>query len=485
MKFEDYIRHDASALAGLVRRGAVTAEELEATALDAATRLNPLLNAIIETWPGDHDLELERTAPFAGVPFLIKDIVIQRAGRRQELGSRIAVGNTATANSYLMDRFDRLGLVTLGRTTTPEFGHGPTTEPVQGGPTCNPWDLTRMAGGSSGGAGASVAAGIVPIAHGNDGAGSIRIPAACCGLIGLKPSRGRVSSGPGGGETLFGMGVELALTRSVRDTAIALDGASMPIPGDPMVILQPSAPYAVLAETRPGRLRIGYTTTPWYDAPTDPEIIRAVEQAAALCRDLGHEVVEASPAFDYAKMRSACLTLWAAGMSHWGQQLAAKMGRPLSDAYLEAATLAMVRYGSSLSSADLLAALENSNAVTRAVGGFFERYDLLLTPSTAKVAQPLGTYDQNAPVTNHEDWFDRKARFPPFLAVFNVTGQPAISLPTAMSESGLPIGVQFAARFGREDLLLQLARQLEEAIPWADALTKNQLRLWAQATAVS
>ena len=349
MKFEDYIRHDATALGDLVRRGAVPPDELEATAMAAAAKLNPLLNAIIETWPGEHDPTSEKTGAFAGVPFLIKDIVIQRARRRQELGSRIAVGNTALANSYLMDRFDSLGLVTLGRTTTPEFGHGPTTEPVHGGPTRNPWDLSRMAGGSSGGAGASVAAGIVPIAHGNDGAGSIRIPAACCGLIGLKPSRGRVSSGPGGGETLFGMGVELALTRSVRDTATALDAAGTPMPGDPMVILQPSAPYTTLTETRPGRLRIGYTTTPWYDAPIDAEVVRAVEQAAALCRDLGHEVVEASPGFDYAKMRSACLTLWAAGMSHWGRQLSTKMGRPLSEEYLEAATLAMVRFGSSLS----------------------------------------------------------------------------------------------------------------------------------------
>lgn len=485
MKFEDYIRHDATALGDLVRRGAVTAAELEATALEAAARLNPRLNAIIETWPGEHDPALERTAAFAGVPFLIKDIVIQRAGKRQELGSRIAIGNTAASNSYLMDRFDALGLVTLGRTTTPEFGHGPTTEPVHGGPTRNPWDLSRMAGGSSGGAAASVAAGIVPIAHGNDGAGSIRIPAACCGLIGLKPSRGRVTSGPGGGETLFGMGVELALTRSVRDTATVLDAASRPAPGDPMVILQPPAPYATLTETRPGRLRIGVTTTPWFDAPIDAEIVAAVEQAAALCRDLGHEVVEASPAFDYGRMRSACLVLWAAGMAHWGRQLATKMGRPLSEDFLEAATLAMVRFGNSLSSADLLGALENTNAVTRAVGGFFEDYDLLLTPSTAKIAQPLGTYDQNAPVTNHEDWFDRKARFPPFLAVFNVTGQPAISLPTAVSASGLPIGVQFAARFGREDVLLQLARQLEGEIPWADALVKNQLRLWERAGAVS
>jgi amidase len=482
MKFAEYVRHDATGLAAAVRAGAVATAALEETALEAIAVLNPLLNAVIEAWPGEATaIPPDAAAPFAGVPFLIKDLVIGRAGRRQEMGSRLAVGNVAAANTYLMDRFDRLGLVTLGRTATPEFGHGPTTEPVHGGPTRNPWDLTRMAGGSSGGAGAAVAAGIVPLAHGNDGAGSIRIPAACCGLIGLKPSRGRVSSGPNNAETLFGMGVELALTRSIRDTAAVLDGVATPMPGDPFVILQPDAHYTELATRAPGRLRIAYTTTPWYDAPIDPEIVRAVEETARLCRDLGHSVIEASPVFDYTRMRSACLTLWAAGMAHWGRLLAAKVGRPLTEEHLEAATLAMIRFGSSLSAADLLVALEHTNAVTRTTGVFFEEYDLLLTPATAKVAQPLGTYDQNRPVTTHEDWFDRKARFPPFLALFNVTGQPAISLPVSAGDSGLPIGVQFAARFGREDVLLQLGHQLEHIQSWQDVLIGNQLRLWDEA----
>jgi amidase len=483
MNFSEYIQLDACGLADAVRRGDVSAPELVRVAEDATRKLNPHINAILEMWPGEIDsASLYKNGALYGVPFLIKDMVIQRAGRLQEMGSRLAVGNRSQSNSFLMDRFDRLGLITLGRTATPEFGHGPTTEPVHGGATRNPWDLSRMAGGSSGGSAASVAAGIVPIAHANDGAGSIRIPAACCGLIGLKPSRGRVSSGPGSSEGLFGMGVELAVTRSVRDTAVILDGAAIPAAGDPFVIFRPQESYRAIAERAPPPLKIGYTTTSWYDAPIDAEMVEAVEKTAALLRKLGHSVTEASPAFQYSIMRSACLTLWAAGMYHWSKYLAQRTGRTVSERTVEAGTWAMIRYGASITSDDLLTALDQSNQVCRSAGAFFEEFDLLITPTTSAPAQPLGTYNQNAPVTTHEDWFDRKAKFPPFLALFNVTGQPAISLPAAMTGSGLPLGVQLVARFGREDVLLQVARQMEREMAWTQALVANQLRLWQSVT---
>lgn len=477
MNVEEYMQYDGAGLATLVRKGDVKASELSELALGVIETLNPVINAVLETWR-DEAVPASSEEPFAGVPFLIKDILIQRAGRRSELGSRLGIGNVAATNSFLMDRFDALGFHTLGRTTTPELGHGPTTEPLVNGPTRNPWDISRMAGGSSGGAGAAVAAGMVPIAHGNDGAGSIRIPAACCGLVGLKVSRGRISAGPGSAEGLFGMGVELALTRSVRDTAHVLDGVAGPMAGDPFVIRQPSHSYVQAIEQAPRRLRIAVTTKPWYDAPVDREVADAVERTAQLCRELGHEVIEASPSFDYGAMRDACIKLWAAGMSRWAGQLGLATGRPLDETTLEAATLAMVRYGSTLSSSQLLQALDDVNGVCRAVGPFFDDYDCLLTPTTAQTARPIGTFDQNRAVPDQEDWFDRKGRFPPFLALFNVTGQPGISLPVAQDGEGLPIGVQFVGRFGHEEDLLMIARQIEEALDWERRLIGQQRALW-------
>jgi len=479
LKFSEYIQYDGIGLRDLVRSGEVRASEIAETALSAIAALNPVLNGVLEVWPeaAQKDRADLSGAPFAGVPFLIKDISLQCKGRRNEMGSRLAQGLVAQSSSFLMDRFDGAGLVTLGRTATPELGHGCTTEAVVNGPTRNPWNLDRMAGGSSGGSAAAVASGMVPLAHANDGAGSIRIPAACCGLVGLKPSRGRVSAGPGVAEGLLGMGAELGLTKTVRDTALLLDIASPPTPGDPFVILQPDRSYSevLLEPCRP--LKIAYTATPWYDAPIDWEVQDAVTRTATLCESLGHNVIEASPSFDYSIMREACITAWASGMSMWVDMIAETTGREPGPDTLEAATYAMYRHGRTLSAQDLLQAMNGMNTVTRAIGGFFEGFDILLTPATAKVAQPLGTFNQNAPVENHEQWFDRKAVFPPFLAAFNVTGQPAMSLPLYQSEENLPIGIQAVGQFGREDILLQLAAQLEDALPWRDRLIEMQTGL--------
>jgi amidase len=478
VKFEEYIRYDAIGLSQLVRDRSVTGEDLVATARSAVDRLDPQLNATIELWP-------EVTGPdptytdgaLYGVPFLIKDILNQRQGRKLELGSRLAQGLRSAHNSYNMTAFDRLGLITMGRTALPEFGFSCTTESVLLGPTRNPWNLQRMAGGSSGGSAAAIAAGYVPLAHGNDGAGSIRGPAACCGLVGLKVSRGRVSLGPDLAEGFFGLGVELALSRSIRDTALVLDALSKPMPGDPFLISRPEASYLELIERAPRRMKIGYTTRPWYEAPIDKDVVDAIDRCAQTCCELGHVVEEARPEFDYSLMREALIIIMATGMASWVQQLSLQTGRSVSSDTLEAATLAMIEHGHTLEPGDLFRALDNINRVTRAVGPFFEDYDLLLTPATAKPAQPLGTYNQNAPVVSHEQWFDHKATFTPFLALFNVTGHPAVSLPAAMSRDGLPIGVQFVARFGREEDLLMIGRQLEDVVSWEKRLVANINRL--------
>lgn len=467
MNFKEYRRYDACGLSDLVRKGATTANQLAGLALAAIDEFNPRINAVIETFDGElrHS---DSSGPLYGVPFLAKDLVLHRAGGLLEMGSRLARGMVTPTNTELLLRYRRAGLNLVGRTTTPELGHGCTTEPVLTGPTRNPWDLTRMAGGSSGGSAAAVAAGIVPAAHANDGAGSIRIPAACCGLFGMKPTRGRVSLGPDAGEALFGMGIEHAVTRTVRDSAALLDAAQGPAVGDPYVIPGPPQRYSQAVTMPPPALKIAVATRTWSGAPVEREVIEAVESTARLCESLGHRVEEASPQFNYAEFREACIRGWAAGMTMWIDMLSTATGRVPGPDYLETATLSAYEFGRSLSAKQVLEVPSMLNRICRAVGPFFETYDMLLTPTTSRPAQPLGTYDQNAAGLTTHAWFDHKGSFAPFLALFNVTGQPAMTLPLASSASGLPIGVHFAGRFGEETQLFQLASQLEAARPWAE-----------------
>jgi amidase len=466
LNLEEYRGLDATALAGLVRSRQVQAQELMGLALQAVEQWNPRINAVLETFE-DELPAADSAGALYGVPFLIKDILLHRKGGRLEMGSRMARGTVTPTDTELMLRFRRAGLVAVGRTNTPEFGHGCTTEPVANGPTRNPWDPSRMAGGSSGGAAAAVAAGIVPAAHANDGAGSIRIPAACCGLFGLKPSRGRVSLGPDMGEALFGMGIENTVTRSVRDSAAILDLVEGPSPGDPYAIARPATPYREEIRRAPGRLRIAFATQAFSGAPIDPECVAATEATARLCAELGHTVEQASPSFSYPEFREACIRGWAAGLYNWIEALAEATGRKPGLDVLETATLSAYEYGRGLTAKDLLWVPAALNRVCRAVAPFFQQYDLLLTPSTSRPAQLLGTYNQNAAGLTTQGWFDHKGSFAPFLALFNVTGQPAMSVPLSVSSGGLPIGLHFVAGFGQEDLLFRLAAQLEQARPWA------------------
>lgn len=465
MNLDEYRELDAVALASLVHTGEVHPREIVSTAMEAVQRLNPRLNAVLQTFDDEFPVA-DASGPLYGVPFLIKDLVNHRAGGLLEMGSRLARGFVTPHDTELMRRFRKAGLITIGRTATPEFGHGCTTESVLTGPTRNPWDLSRMAGGSSGGSASAVAAGIVPAAHANDGAGSIRIPSACCGVFGLKPSRGRVSLGPDTGEALFGMGIENVLSRTVRDSAAILDCIEGPAVGDPYEITRPRVPYREAANRSPAALKIAFTTTAWSGAPIDEECVRATRDVAKLCAQLGHAVEEASPSFDYDVFRSACIRGWAVAMVAGIDTLVAVTKRQPSLVYLETATLSAYEFGRRLSVPEVLEVPAMLNRICRSVAPFFESYDMLLTPTTSRPAAPLGTYNQNKPGQTTEQWFDHKGSFAPFLALFNVTGQPAMSVPLSTGATGLPIGAHFAARFGQEGDLLWLAAQLESERPW-------------------
>ena len=468
MKLSEYLQQDATGLAELVRGGEVTAAELADCALAMVEKQNPAVNAVLETFNDVQDIvaAVPEDASFSGVPFLIKDLVIQAEGRSSEMGSRLATGFVAEGDSDLMRCFRRAGLVTLGRTATPEMGYNIATETVLAGACRNPWDTGRSPGGSSGGAAAAVASGMVPIAHANDGGGSIRIPAACCGLVGLKPTRGRVPIGPGAAEGLNGFGIEFAVTRSVRDAARLLDAVQGPGVGDPYIIPAPAQPYASAMRRAPEGLLIAVNREAWSDVPVDAEIIAALDAVAAACETMGYHVEEARPQLDAEAFAQANTDLWSASIAHWVVDICAATGRPADSSTLEQATLAIHQHGLSLSAVDLLHAEDEFNVVNRDFGSFFTRYDILMTPTVAQLPWPIGEHASDGGDFTARSWTDFVFAPAPFTAMFNCTGQPAISLPLGRSASGLPIGIQLVAGYGREDLLLALAAALEEAMPW-------------------
>lgn len=472
MHLSDYARHDATGLAQLVRSGAVSATELAEAALAARAAVDPTINAVIETWPGDVAEAIAAVpagAPFAGVPFVIKDAVLHMAGKRCEIGSRLCEGAVAEADSELMRRFRAAGLVTVGRTASPEMAFSITTEPVLNGPSRNPWAPDRSVGGSSGGAAAAVAAGIVPLAHANDGGGSIRIPAACCGVFGIKPSRGRVPIGPDSDEGLQGLGQELAVSRSVRDSAALLDAVQGPAVGEPFLIAPPAGPYVEAATRDPAPLRIGLMTQAWGGDRTDPAIAAAVEEVGRLCAALGHRVEPVAPALGIGWDAFLLLNarIWCANLAAWVGAASAATGRPIDADMLEPPTLAAHAYGAGLSAVDLLEAFHLRNLVARSIGRFFASHDILLTPTLPGPPARIGAVGAGADRLDGLGWTERLFNLSPFTPLFNVTGLPAMSMPLAQGADGLPIGIQFGAGFGREDRLFALAGQLERARPWA------------------
>jgi amidase len=467
MTLEEYARFDAVGLSELVRRRVVSPSELARTALEAIAAVNPRINAVIETFP-ERAASATASGPLAGVPFLRKDILIQEEGGLTEFGSRLAAGLRMPSASELALRHQRAGLVTLGRTTTPELAFNATTENVKDGPTRNPWNANCSVGGSSGGSAAIVAAGAVPAAHGNDGGGSIRVPAACCGLVGLKPTRGRVSLGPDHGTVLLGLVAEHALTRTVRDSAAILDATHGASAGDPYAIAGPARPFLAEIGAPTQRLRIAYTAKTWTGVNVDPQLAAAVNRTAELCSEFGHDVEQATPEIDADSFGLATQNLWCAFIALGIESLAAATGRKPGPDTLEAGSLACLEYGRSLTAVDLYRADAVMNRVSRQVAKFFAPYDVLLTPTTARRTLPIGDplLDANASGLTAGKWVGQIFTYAPFTSLFNTTGQPAMSLPLEQDSDGLPVGLQLVAKFGEEALLFRLASALEEARPW-------------------
>jgi amidase len=470
LSLADYSRHDALGLADLVRRKETTAEELRECALRAIEAVNPKVNAVLQTLAAESAAEIRGglpQGPFTGVPFLIKELVLHAKNVRCDNGSRLSQGLVPAEDTELMARFRRAGLVLVGTTQTPELGYNPTTETKLFGPVRNPWDPSRSAGGSSGGSGAAVAAGIVPMAHANDGGGSIRIPAAVNGLVGLKPSRDRIPTGPDYADPLCGLACELVVAKSVRDVAAVLDAVAGPDVGAPSHPVPPARPYRDEVGAKGGRLRIAWTATAASGKKADPECVRAVETAVELLGELGHECVEAAPPLDWEPFLTNVHVIWTGFTALMVDALATALGRKPSPETLEHVTLACYEDGKRYSLVDLLKSMAHQNQISREVGRFFETYDALVTPTLARPPAPLGELDQDKKGMTAMEWTRQVFDYVPFTPLFNTTGQPAISLPLHWSANGLPIGVQIAARFADEATLIRLASQLEQAKPWS------------------
>ncbi|MFC5141777.1 amidase [Actinomycetospora rhizophila] len=465
---EEYAELDATGLAALLSKGEVSAAEARDAAVAALDAVNPSLNAIVGT-RFDAPLEHSADGPFAGVPFAIKDLIVHAEGVPQRAGTRLlGDGVPMPADTHLMTRFRRAGLATLALTATPELGFNATTESVATGPVHNPWDTTRSPGGSSGGSAALVAARALPVAHANDGGGSIRIPAAACGLVGLKPSQGRTSPGPDYADPLLGMGVEFAVTRTVRDTAGLLDAVHGYEPGDRYLLPDPPRPYADEVAAGSRRLRVALWTTPFSgNGSVDPRCTEATEAAARTLEGLGHAVEIAGPELDAAAFDAANLVAWTSFLADGVDVLAAALGVEPGPDTLEAATLACADHGRGLRAGDLYAADRVFNATRRAVAAFHQQYDVILTPTMNVPNTPLGHLDQNDPSRDARDWYDHIFSTAGFTALSNVTGNPAISLPLGRTEEGWPIGVQVVAPYGDESTLIALAADLEQAMPWS------------------
>lgn len=460
MELHEYARYDAVGLRDLIRAGEVTAAEVEAAARTALAVANAEVNGLaspVFTPALDH----AEDGPLAGVPFLIKDHGPVAKGVPFFLGSRALPGVVARHDSDLTARFRAAGLVTLGLTTVPELALGFSTESVRYGPTRNPWDLERGVGGSSGGAAALVAAGAVPVAHGSDGAGSLRIPASCCGLVGLKPSRGRVLCGPDLGEPILGMACEFAVTRTVRDAAHLLDAVQGPGVGDKYTAPPPRGRYAGEPGGDPGPLRVAVTTEAWSGAAVDGQVARATVRAGRALEHMGHVVTVARPLVD----EEAVLRSMVAGAVAIASPLLMAPRRP-DPAGLEAVSRELLRVAGEYSALDTLRAFDAQNRVARSVGAFFTACDLLVTPTLGRLPAPHGTLRYDDPGHTVTSWLRSTFDYGPFTAVFNISGQPAISLPLGVGDGGLPIGVQLVAPYGREDLLFQISARLEQALPW-------------------
>ncbi|MFZ5669506.1 MAG: amidase [Pseudomonadota bacterium] len=468
MNPSDYQAQDATGLAALIAGREVSAAEALDAAVARMEAVNPILNAVILDLTDRARAELAAgtpTGPFGGVPWLIKDIGAQVAGTPTTAGSRLLKDAVAAADSAIVTAYRKAGLVIFGKTNTPEFGLEPVTEPEFFGPTLNPWDLARTPGGSSGGAAAAVAAGIVPAAHASDGGGSIRTPASCCGLFGMKPSRGRVSAAPLG-EGWGGASVQHAVTRSVRDSAGLLDAVCRPEPGDPYFLAPPARPFADEVGRDPGRLRVGFVPGALDGGAIDPECAAAVAEAARICEGLGHAAEETAIPFDAEAVRAAAGDVIAASVAAALAAEVARRGRPVEAGEVDAITRAMEARGGRVSGARYVQAMAVMHDAGRRLAALHERFDVLLSSTLGSPPIPKG-FLRGEPL-DLAGYGPRLFAFMPNTQLFNVTGQPSMTVPLAWSAAGLPIGIQFTAALGEEATLFRLAGQLEKARPWFD-----------------
>ncbi len=473
MKPEEFAQYDALGLAQLVKRKEVTPLELVEVVISQIEHINPSLNAVV-TFMFDEARDLARgelpAGPFEGVPYLLKDLGAFCAGVRLTMGSAFLKNFIPDHDTELVRRLERAGLIIIGKTNTPEFGLLPTTEPHFFGPCRNPWDRSKTTGGSSGGSAAAVAAGIVPMAHANDGGGSIRIPASCCGVFGLKPTRARNPLGPDLGDMYSGLIVEHAVTRSVRDCAALLDATSGPDLGDPYWAPPPARPFLEEAGLPPGQLKIAFSTTPFIEVKVHEDCAKAVKETASLCQTLGHEVEEAAPSVNGALFTQAFMTIFSAGLAWSIDGLSLVIGQRPSFEFFEPLTWACYEMGQKHSASSYLTSLTLLQRISREVAKFFEKYDLWLTPTLAMPPVELGFFA--SPPEDPLRGFRKATEFIPFTPLANATGQPAMSVPLYWNEDGLPIGVHFLARFGDEATLFRLAAQLEAARPWGNRRPK-------------
>ncbi|XVS67950.1 amidase [Actinosynnema sp. CA-299493] len=481
---DDYPNHDAVGLAALVREGAVTPAELLEAARGRLSRVNSRLNAVVrEVDPPPTNAS---DGPFAGVPFLLKDLNQDLAGIPTTGGSRSMTAVPATETSTVVQRWLDAGLVVFGKTNTPEFGAKGITEPDLFGPARNPWHTGHTPGGSSGGAAAAVAAGVVPCAGASDGGGSIRIPASACGLFGLKPSRGLIPSGPARAEALGGTATDGVISRSVRDTAAMLDVLTGPTSLSPYLAAGPRTPFADEVGREPGQLRVALCTASAINPTPHPEAIAAARAAGDLLEELGHEVVELpTQPFDDAALARDFLTTWFVSCAHAMAECKAASGA--GDAAFELDTRTMAALGRATDPVDLMRAIERRHVHTRRLAEFHESYDLLLTPTTATPPPKIGAFDTPAPVRavqrallaagsagllRHTPIVERliseNLGWVPYTQLANLTGRPAMSVPLHWTPDGLPIGAQFVGPLGADAALLRLAGQLEQARPWAN-----------------
>jgi amidase len=487
---DDYVRHDAVALATLVRQREVSASELLEAALARIERLNPALNAVVRTRHEAARAEaaaVDRSAPLAGVPFLVKDLLATIAGEPTSGGNHRLAQVAMPRDSEMVRRYRSAGLVMAGRTNTPEFGLTPYTESTLLGPARNPWNPAHTPGGSSGGSAAAVAARMVPVASGGDGGGSIRIPAACCGLFGFKPSRGATPTGPMFGELWHGFAIEHAISRSVRDSAALLDATAGADGGAPYAAPHRERPYVDEVRTDPGRLRIGFTSQPFFGQRVHNDCLEGLRFTARLLESLGHEVEEAAPRAAGDELAQAYVTVLAGEVRAEIDAMAGLLGRAPKPDDFEPATWCLGLLGRSFSAAASAGASRKLQLAARRMAPYFERHDLLLTPTLAAPPPRIGELLPTAAETRAmrainalgAGWLmrwtgtvkqmaDRTFDFMPYTPLFNATGQPAMSVPLVWNGAGLPIGMHLVGRLGDDARLFRLAGQLEQARPWRD-----------------